>query len=199
MGKKSRLVAVLGLWGIVAAGGFVALNVEASRPGAAAHAPSRFPEDAGLPRPAGRPLLILFAHPRCACTRASLAELDRIVSRMAGKADPIVVLSPSEAAGDSTEMRDIAARIQGVRVIDDAHGAMARHLGVATSGQVLVYDASGELTFAGGITAARGHEGDNDGASAALRAATGGAPGKRWVRAFTDVFGCGLFAAEARR
>ena len=32
-----------------------------------------------------------------------------------------------------------------------------------TSGQVVVYDAKGALLFSGGITAARGHMGDNAG------------------------------------
>ncbi len=39
-------------------------------------------------------------------------------------------------------------------------------LGSSTSGQVLLYDPSGRLAFSGGITAARGHVGDNAGSDA---------------------------------
>jgi hypothetical protein len=58
-----------------------------------------------------------------------------------------------------------AAAIPGVsETVDD--GREARLFGAATSGQTMVYDRNGRLLFSGGITAARGHLGDNPGASA---------------------------------
>jgi hypothetical protein len=60
----------------------------------------------------------------------------------------------------------------------------------ATSGQVLLYDASGRLRFRGGIRPSRGHEGDNTGRRAleALLLGDGAAPPLS-----TAVFGCPLF------
>jgi hypothetical protein len=44
-------------------------------PGAAGDAPAQWPADSGLSRAGDAPTLILFAHPQCACTRASLGGL----------------------------------------------------------------------------------------------------------------------------
>ncbi len=82
-----------------------------------------------------------------------------------------------------------AKAIPGVTVLSDDDGALARHFGVKGSGHVLVYDAVGRLRFSGGITAARGHEGDNlgtDSVLALLQRGTGDASA-------TPVFGCPLF------
>ena len=54
-----------------------------------------------------------------------------------------------------------------------------------TSGHALLFDRDGHLLFSGGITPARGHEGDNFGASA-IAARLAGRP----APAETPVFGC---------
>ena len=56
---------------------------------------------------------------------------------------------------------------------------------MATSGHALLFDRDGRLLFRGGITPARGHEGDNFGASA-IAARLAGRP----ARAEAPVFGC---------
>jgi hypothetical protein len=48
--------------------------------------------------------------------------------------------------------------------IDDISGAHALQFGLATSGEIALYDPRGLLSFSGGITGSRGHEGDNPGA-----------------------------------
>ncbi len=47
-------------------------------------------------------------------------------------------------------------------------GDEARRFGAATSGHVMLYDAAGRLHFSGGITPARGHEGDSLGRDAVI-------------------------------
>jgi hypothetical protein len=85
-----------------------------------------------------------------------------------------------------------AAAIPGVHPIEDIDGGEIRKFGAATSGQVLLYDASGRLQFNGGITASRGHAGDNDGRDAvASLLRSGRAP---LHTAF--VFGCSLLGEE---
>ena len=54
-----------------------------------------------------------------------------------------------------------AAAIPGVTVHVDHDGGEARRFGAETSGFVVLYDAHGELLFAGGITTGRGQAGDN--------------------------------------
>ncbi len=108
--------------------------------------------------------LVMFAHPQCPCTRASLAELERIISKSQGTVTPWIVFYKPSHTDDGWERTDLwrtAAAIPGAHVISDPDGAEARHFHVATSGQTLLYDAEGRLLFSGGITAARGHEGDN--------------------------------------
>ena len=54
-----------------------------------------------------------------------------------------------------TGLWDQAEAIPGVRIWTDVGAVEARRFGAATSGLVLVYDASGRLVFQGGITPAR--------------------------------------------
>jgi hypothetical protein len=85
-----------------------------------------------------------------------------------------------------------AAGIPRVRTVLDPGGSIARRFGARTSGQTLLYDGNGRLVFNGGITASRGHSGDNDGretiTSILLRQ-----PARR---SHSPVFGCALFSGE---
>jgi hypothetical protein len=69
---------------------------------------------------------------------------------------------PADAAEDWIHgiSHDLAVAIPGISVVADPDGATAEKFGSKTSGEVLLYDATGRLRFHGGITAARGHEGD---------------------------------------
>lgn len=72
----------------------------------------------------------------------------------------------------------------------DVGGAQARVFGAFISGQTLLYSATGSLLFNGGITDARGHEGDNPGRTALTSILSGGKP----AAIQTPVFGCYLYA-----
>ena len=71
----------------------------------------------------------------------------------------------------------------------------AARFGVATSGHTLVYDAPGRLLFSGGLTAARGREGE---AKSARRIAALLTTGKA-DRDVSPVFGCALRHGERAR
>ena len=71
----------------------------------------------------------------------------------------------------------------------DNDGIEARRFGSSASGQVLLYNPQGKLLFSGGITASRGHSGDNDGRTAIVALLTQGQAAKDE----TPVFGCQLF------
>jgi hypothetical protein len=88
-----------------------------------------------------------------------------------------------------TGLWDTATRIPTVRVVADSNATEARRFGARTSGQVLLYDRRRRLVFSGGITAFRGHSGDNDGRDAIVSVVRGETPGLRT----TPVFGCALF------
>jgi len=149
---------------------------------------TRWPSGSAIAREPGRSTLLCFVHPRCPCTRATLRELERVVSRAPGAA--VRVVFRDDPGGDLTSAPtwSMAARLPGARRVLDPGGLEARRFGAATSGLVLLFDSEGALRFRGGVTAGRGHEGHNDGAEA-LEAALRGRPD---ARAWARVFGCGL-------
>ena len=141
-------------------------------------------------------MLILVAHPRCPCSRASLAELEKIMVRWQGRIEADVyfvqpaALPSSWSRGASWAS---AAELPGVRVHADVDGRKAKELGAKTSGQVVLFDEAGLLLFSGGITGAHGRQGDNPGAQAVLDLLQGDfSP----IRGF-PVFGCPLFDPPA--
>jgi hypothetical protein len=86
----------------------------------------------------------------------------------------------------------MASAIPGVTVMRDAEGAEARAFHGATSGDIMLYGAAGQLLFHGGITASRGQIGPSAG-SQALAALLQGQPA---LQTRTPVFGCSLFSCE---
>jgi hypothetical protein len=168
---RAGFTAVLATWVITVGSGMWILVSHANRAGIPAAAPRSWPADAGIARADGLATMLLFAHPRCPCTRATLGELDRIMTHAQGmvRAYVLFVVPPGVAPGwERTDLWDSARATPGVEVIADHDGTLALRFGSITSGQVLLYDAAGSLAFAGGITPARGHAGDNDGESALL-------------------------------
>jgi hypothetical protein len=164
-------------------------------PGRLAAPPAVWPAGPGI-RPAGRkPVILVFIHPQCSCSNATLRELALIMARLRGRTSAFVLFyapgskDPSWAHNGAWSQ---ARAIPGVEVLDDREGIEARRFGAATSGQTLVYGAGAELLFNGGITAARGHAGDNAGRDAVVSLIESGAASRRT----TPVFGCSLLGEE---
>jgi hypothetical protein len=181
------------VWMAAAAAGTATLWRYAMAPGAAGSAPERWPEASRLPRPADQAVLVMLAHPHCPCSRASVHELSRLMTRAQGKLTAHVLLVLPQGVGESwaqSDLRASAEAIPGVSVRLDPAGAEAQRFGALTSGQAVLYDRDGVLRFSGGITAGRGHQGDNAGRSAILAALED--PGL--ARAGAPVFGCALTA-----
>ena len=190
----------IALWATAVSAGSVELWRYQLTPGATpAPAPQAWPADSVVPVHPGKPVLLMVAHPQCACTRASLNELRRLIVRFNALENPPVlylsVVPTKGSRGDAIDgpvLRN-AASIEGLNVVIDQDGLFAKRLGATTSGHTLLYGASGELLYSGGITAARGHEGDAAGQDAILAALYG-----RPVATHEQpVFGCGLHKAAA--
>jgi hypothetical protein len=188
--KACLLVASVALWTACVGAGFLWLLDYSMTPGRAGATPTSWPAESRIQRVAGSPTLVMFAHPLCPCSRASVAELADLLRRTGPMTAHVLMLAPDGAGPEWADrtLWDAAAEIKGVTVSADENGAEARRFGAATSGHVVIYSAEGRLVFSGGITAARGHVGDNLGlerAVASLRAdgATCGS---------SPVFGCGL-------
>lgn len=186
--RKGNLwpIALLLGWIATCGAGIAGVAYVAAQPGTEAIAPSAWPTESTIPRTKGHQTLLMFAHARCACTRASLHELRRTLARTEGNLDTWIVLSGPTDDG-VLSVRQLALEIPGVHVVDHGEAEVAR-FAARTSGQVLVYAADGQLTFHGGLTASRGHEGDSASTAALLRVIR--RPQEGDVK--TAVFGCGL-------
>lgn len=170
------------------------------RAGATANAPDHWPVGSRVPYTPGRDTLIVLAHPKCPCTRATIEELSKLMANCQGRLTVYVLFVETKGSPPDwsrTDLWNSAARIPGVSVLVDDNGLEATRFGAATSGQVLLYDESGNLRFHGGITESRGHAGDNAGSSAIESLVNRGAAD----RDRTLVFGCPLFDpdSECRR
>jgi hypothetical protein len=186
------LASLITAWIVVACAGLVVILNYEMRAGVAASPPARWPPSSRLPRTAGRATLVIFLHPHCPCSRASIEELDRL---LADVHDFVTVhalfLKPRGASSDweATDLWQRVASIPDVHLTRDDAGIEASVFDAATSGQVVLYDAEDRLIFSGGITPSRGHSGDNDGRATIRALLTGDRPR---VRDRTPIFGCSL-------
>jgi len=187
-------------WGLALLAGMGFLWRYKSIPGPAAVAPLAWPQVSRLPVVADKPTLVLFVHPECPCTRASLSELRELLSVYAGRVTVCVAtlhLEDPPPGWDEEEVQDSVASLSGTTRFDDTQGREARLFGATTSGHAFLFGRDGRLLFSGGITAARGHAGHNPCEQIledALAAELGGRRSDEVAHA--PVFGCALFEAE---
>lgn len=197
--RLRRTVVLIGtgvVWFGVVVAGLAGLMVYDNRPGAAAEPPNAWPAESRLAANPHGPTLLMFAHPRCDCTRASIDELAELLARATVPSRTYVVfIKPGRVEGgwERTAVWRKAAGISGVEIARDDLGHEARRFGVQTSGQVLVYDRAGRLLFSGGTTGARGKTGNNMGRLAILAALEA-----EQAQSTTPVFGCSMFTATDR-
>jgi hypothetical protein len=167
--RRPALVVTGIVWLAVVTGGLAWMARYENSPGITGRIPLEFPDASNVARQPGQLSVIMFVHPRCPCSRASIGELEKIMTRCHGRLAAQVVCYKPEGTPDEwaqTNLWRSAAAIPGVRVRTDEAGREAERLGAETSGQTLLYDTDGELLFQGGLTAGRGHAGDNPGSDA---------------------------------
>jgi hypothetical protein len=196
-GLKKRVViaAAVALWVSALAFGINVLWEYSTTPGHPGVPPVDWPAHSPIERGKRRATLVMFAHPQCQCTRATIGELAIIMAHARGQldADVFFYLPAREAsAWARTDLWQSAIAIPGVRAFEDREAAVAQSFGAFTSGQTLLYDSSGRLLFKGGITAFRGHSGDNGGRSAIAALLRGETLRPNTLRVGTPVFGCSL-------
>ncbi|MGK0186649.1 MAG: hypothetical protein ACI9R3_002432 [Verrucomicrobiales bacterium] len=193
MGPKRQwmLGTVVVLWALSAVSGFTYLSLFQHRAG-----------DEGMPKenvPASSAVKVLmFLHPRCSCSHASVHELQRILlSTKTGESSPrvhaqIFLFQPDETDSDAWDGSAMISELKlfpSVEICNDPRGRIAASHGIATSGHVLIYDKEGNLKFSGGITQRRAHEGENTNGILAVQAIL--QVSNEIVR--RPVFGCSIF------
>lgn len=197
MKSSPMVLSILGsLWILAIVFGLSSLMKYESLPGQQACPPEQYPKHAQIRLATDSATLIMFAHPQCPCTRASIAELAQLMSKHGSNIKAYVLfLNPRSTPKEwkKTDLWHSAEAIPGVMVLPDNEGMEARRFNSATSGQTMVYDAKGRLLFTGGITAARGHIGDNLGLDSLAQALNKKPLNKKPLNPKTSlVFGCSL-------
>jgi hypothetical protein len=116
--------------------------------------PTQWPHESSVARTQRLPTIVVFAHPHCPCTRATIEALARLMARLQNRATAAVVFEHPRGVSDDwvrTDLWKSAARIPGVTVTTDADGLEASRFGARASGQTMLYSTAGDLRFSGGI------------------------------------------------
>jgi hypothetical protein len=153
-------------------------------------APSKWPKSSAIMPSGNLPTLVLFAHPKCPCTRATINELAKIITHCKDKVKTYVVFYKPNGYSNKWAKTDLwykASNIPDVILIND-NGSEMKRFHAHTSGQSLLYNTEGQLMFNGGITAARGHDGNNIGRQTVISILE---TGKSNISK-SPVFGCSL-------
>jgi hypothetical protein len=102
--KRSWMVAAIAAWIVAIAGGMGLLLRYKSLPAQLGQSPSDWPARSRIPAPAGRPTLVMLAHPKCPCTQASVTELAGLMQDV----------GPSLQAAGPCLLRPAGRRTQGI-------------------------------------------------------------------------------------
>jgi hypothetical protein len=184
-----------GIWLLAMTAGFYTLLEYANTPGDAGRPVSDWPAESQIVRDPRRANLVLAVHPHCPCSRATIDALAHVMTCCPDLATAHVLFyRPADfpEGWQRTDLWQSAARIPGVTTVCDQEGLEALRFGAETSGHVVLYSATGELLFSGGITVSRGHQGSNPGLESLIFCLTQGKPDRTpW-----PVFGCPLLNPE---
>lgn len=118
----------------------------------------------------GKPIAVVFLHPHCPCSQATVAMIERSLSTLPNEQYEImfihyVSMDHDQQWNNSALIRKVHS-IPRVTVIPDPHSHIAAAFGARISGEVLAFDSSGTRAYHGGVTNSRGHEGANPGIEA---------------------------------
>lgn len=191
--KKYFLVFVVTIWTISVGIGFVWMTDYSTRPGIPAVVSAKLPPNIFSDSDSKLPKLILFIHPKCSCSRATLGELERIVAVTKDLVEvKIIFYKPDSEPSEwvETGFWQRAKTIPGVKISTMSEEEIEK-FGVITSGQTLLYDSDGNLVFSGGITLSRALEGDNKGRQIIETYLQGG----KVLDREAPIFGCSLTSA----
>ena len=164
--NSKKLTVLTLVWSLAVVCGMSSVISYSNTPGEKNSPPNLLPQEAPISINDNNYQLFMFIHPKCPCTRSSIRELERIITSCP---EDITITFYCFAPSDKNENwinTDIVKSAQAIprsTIISDVDGRLAKSFDAKTSGHVLLYHPNGSLLFSGGITAGRGHEGDNIG------------------------------------
>ncbi len=182
---------VFPVWLVVVAGGLLVLIDYSTRPASSDVTARSWPEESMIQRSPNSHTLLVFLHPRCMCSRATMRQLATVAARFADQCViRVVFYCPSDQA-DSWVQSDLwtgALRVSPHSPVIDRGAVETKRFGISTSGHVLLFDRQSICRYSGGITGSRGHDGDNTG----LRAVLDLLQGDSIAESRYPVFGCSI-------
>jgi hypothetical protein len=198
MSKRYILIAAAAvIWIVAAGGGMTGMWMYSFAAGTAGNSPLTWPMTSHLHRSHDSLTLVMVVHPHCPCSRASIGELARLLARSGDNLHGYVIFVAPPGTAKSWSRTDLWESVSSLHkltpVLDD--GREARLFGAATSGQVIVYGSDGRRLFSGGITASRGHFGDNSGSMSIIALSQAPRPA---TSKGTPVYGCPLFSIRSQ-
>jgi len=196
LARRTLVAAVLGFSAFSTLLGMRALITFEQTAGSVGAAPLRWPASSAVKRFKGHPEILVFVHPFCSCTDATMAELAQLsVRKKPGAITPAITVlfyRPRGSGWVPNGLWRTAQSFENAHVVWDDDGREANKFGARTSGYALLYNAEGNLLFRGGVTGSRGHRGDNDG----LDELAASLDSQRPARAASRVFGCALGSSD---
>lgn len=190
LGGRSLLLVLSVAWLGTVMGGFYFVTAYEVRESPTQAAPTKWPAGTRFERSGDRPAMLVFFHPKCPCSRATLSELAELLQDVPNVSATAVFVKP-EGLPERWEHGPLwrqAQQIAGLKCVVDEAGNEAMRFHATISGQSLIYDQSGRLVYEGGLTGARGHFGRNA-ASDAARSVLTSAPAERLA---FPTYGCPL-------
>ena len=156
------LIAIV-VWLLLVMAGLGILMMYANQPGRKGEPAAYWPAASESRYSPSKSTLLVFAHPRCPCTRATVDELAWVMTRCRDSVDCRVLFVQPAGKSQQWVQGDVwvTASIPGVTVCADREGRLAEVFGAETSGHAMLFDSAGKLRFEGGITPSRGHRGSN--------------------------------------
>lgn len=187
--RRLSRVGMLSAWILACITGLAIFWIYETTPGQEGGNPESWPSTSALTRASDRPTLVMFLHPKCPCSRASVEEVSRLLATEPDAFALRFVFFQPDATEDSwvqTGLWETVRQFPHAKVVIDKDAREAKRFGAVTSGDTYLFDPSGELRFHGGLTPGRGHVGENAGLEALRQLARSQTPS---LTRFA-VFGC---------
>lgn len=163
---STKLAVLTFIWLICLGLGVGFLTFYSNTPGQEAEYLSVWPDSSSIQRSESKATLMMFLHPRCSCSSASLSELERLLPFLKDQVQLVIVFTqPKGKTGEWTKERlwKKAISLPEAQVLVDSDGKETDLFGAKTSGHTFLYDHFDRILFTGGLTLGRGHEGDSRG------------------------------------
>lgn len=179
---------------ILAITGLCLLQIHAKTPGARSQQLQSWPPGSTIRPSETQPTLVVFFHPQCPCSLSTFTELQKLLPKIQTRVQIVAVLVVPPGLADAwvnSRLSKLIAGTPNLLVIVDTDAQEAKLFGIRTSGHAILFDRHRGLQFSGGLTASRGHEGDNIGCAAIDRLINDPVYAC-WLRSpvETSIFGC---------